>query len=329
MRRVATRNFSRSLPGASRGPDNPVGRSRTCPCAYPAEGLGPSPRPTVGMTGFEPASSCSQSKRSTKLNYIPGWCQRPCRDHALVTCTILPPGFRGLVLWPRRHCVFSDPGSNGSLPCERRQCRPAFYLKPCTERNAAGPDPRPWYSGRRPAPGSVSLCIQHQASYAGCGPALQQAGCRPASSEKPDLNRRPLAPEASALPNCATLRYSGLDAAQAVPPPSSGAPRRALANEKAPELQLQPLNLLTCGQRPASCCSRVAPGPLAVLQAYSPGIGAVSCSRPGAWIRAGSRRLPCASRSIAPAPDAVPWLTTWKWPKSNRLDNACEARPLP
>ena len=25
----------------------------------------------VGMTGFEPAISCSQSKRSTKLSYIP------------------------------------------------------------------------------------------------------------------------------------------------------------------------------------------------------------------------------------------------------------------
>jgi hypothetical protein len=95
------------------------------------------------MTGFEPATSCSQSKRSTELNYIPGWCQRPCRDHALVTCTILPPGFRGLVLWPRRHCVFSDPGSNGSLPCEGRQRRPAFYLKPCTERSAAGVAPAP------------------------------------------------------------------------------------------------------------------------------------------------------------------------------------------
>ena len=27
----------------------------------------------VGMTGFEPATSCSQSKRSTKLSHIPIW----------------------------------------------------------------------------------------------------------------------------------------------------------------------------------------------------------------------------------------------------------------
>ena len=28
-------------------------------------------RPNIGVTGFEPAASCSQSRRSTKLSYTP------------------------------------------------------------------------------------------------------------------------------------------------------------------------------------------------------------------------------------------------------------------
>lgn len=35
----------------------------------------------IGMTGFEPAASCSQSRRSTKLSHIPAGGMRECRQN--------------------------------------------------------------------------------------------------------------------------------------------------------------------------------------------------------------------------------------------------------
>ena len=52
--------------GASGGIRTPDPRLRR-PLLYPTELL----TRLVGMTGFEPATSCSQSRRATKLRYIP------------------------------------------------------------------------------------------------------------------------------------------------------------------------------------------------------------------------------------------------------------------
>jgi hypothetical protein len=99
----------------------------------PLAGPGVPPSRTVGMTGFEPASSWTQTRCSTKLNYIPGWCQRPRRGRALVTCTILPPGFRDLVLWSRRHCISGDPRVERESPLLRDGSTTLPSIrKPCT-----------------------------------------------------------------------------------------------------------------------------------------------------------------------------------------------------
>ena len=48
----------------------------------------------VGMTGFEPAAFCSQSRRDTKLRYIPNLTGAPDMNR---TCN---PQIRSLILYP-------------------------------------------------------------------------------------------------------------------------------------------------------------------------------------------------------------------------------------
>ena len=65
------------------------------PSAYEADELptATTPQYMAGMTGFEPTASCSQSKRSTKLSYIPKFKdpalrQKFSNDVSRVVCAI-------------------------------------------------------------------------------------------------------------------------------------------------------------------------------------------------------------------------------------------------
>ncbi len=90
--------------------------------------------PMVGLAGFEPATSCSRSKRANRAALQPDAAPGSCRDHALVTCTIFRSSrFRLLVLWMRGHCACADPRiERESPPWEGWQTHLPSTRRPCT-----------------------------------------------------------------------------------------------------------------------------------------------------------------------------------------------------
>lgn len=124
-----------------------------------------------------------------------------------------------------------DPSSCRGRWYAARDSNPALRIKspehnhPCSRRMAEGTGVEP--AGVTPAP----------AFEAGCGPVPH---CLPWSGW-PDSNRRPRAPEARALPSCATTRWSGRQDLNLRPPgPQPGALPNCATSRCVPRTGFEP-----------------------------------------------------------------------------------------